>query len=214
MNKEINNENYIIRREKKSEYRAVENLTREAFWNVYCPGAKEHFILNRLRENADFIPELDYVMELNGKLIGQVVYVRAHVDCDDGRKLPVMTFGPICIANEYKRKGYGKLLLDYTMGKAKELGAGALLITGNIDFYGKSGFIPALNKGIRYTDDPKAEYLLVKELKNDFLKGITGEYKDPKGYFACLDYPEEFEKYESTFPPKEKRRLPGQLFTE
>ena len=83
------------------------------------------------------------------------------------------------------RQGYGKQLLDYSMEKAKEMGAGALAITGNIDFYGKSGFVPAKTKGVRYADDPEADYFLIKELTPGFLDGISGTYKDPEGYFVC-----------------------------
>ena len=127
--------NLIIRLETKDDYRAVENLTREAFWNVYRPGCMEHYVLHCLRDDPAFVPELDFVMELGGELIGQVIYVRSEIECDDGRILPIMTFGPISIAPEYKRQGYGKILLDYSMEQAEKKGAGALAIVGNIDFY-------------------------------------------------------------------------------
>ena len=205
-------ENIIIRNERKENYRKVENLTREAFWNVYRPGCTEHYVLHCYRGDPAFVPELDFVMELNGELIGQIIYVRSEIDCDDGRKLPIMTFGPIGIAPEYKRQGYGKRLLDYSMEKAKGMGVGALVITGNILFYGKSGFVPAKTKGVRYVDDPDADYLLVKELIPGFLDGISGTYKDPDGYFVCEKNPEDFERFEAAFPRKEKQKLPGQLF--
>ena len=92
------------------------------------------------------------------------------------------------------------------------MGAGALAITGNIDFYGKSGFVPAKIKGIHYADDPEADYFLIKELTPGFLDGISGTYKDPVGYFVCEKDPEGFERFEATFPKKEKRKLTGQLF--
>lgn len=206
------NNNIIIRNEKKEDYRKVENLTREAFWNVYRPGCMEHYVLHCYRSDPAFVSELDFVMELNGELIGQIIYVRSEIDCDDGRKLPILTFGPMGIATKYKRQGYGKRLLDYSMEKAKETGAGALVITGNILFYGKSGFVPAKTKGVRYADDPDADYLLVKELISGFLDGISGTYKDPDGYFVCEKNPEAFERFEASFPKKEKQKLPGQLF--
>ena len=115
-----------IRLETKDDYRNVENLTREAFWNVYRPGCMEYYVLHCYRDDPAFVPELDFVMELDGELIGQVIYVRSEIDCDDGRKVPIMTFGPIGIAPAYKRQGYGKQLLDYSMEKAREMGAGAL----------------------------------------------------------------------------------------
>lgn len=208
----MSEKNIIIHLEEKSDYRAVENLTREAFWNVYRPGCMEHYVLHCYRNDPAFVPELDFVMELDRELIGQVIYVRSEINCDDGRKIPIMTFGPISIAPAFKRQGYGKLLLDYSINQAEKLGAGALAITGNIDFYGKSGFVPAKTKEIRYADDPEADYFLIKELKQGFLNGISGTYKDPEGYFVCEKNPEAFEKYEATFPAKQKLKLPGQLF--
>ena len=204
--------NIVIRPEEKKDYRAVENLTRESFWNVYRPGCTEHYVLHCLRDDPAFVPELDFVMELDGELIGQVVYVKSEIECDDGRKLPIMTFGPICIAPDFKRRGYGKRLLDYSMEQAVKAGAGALAITGNIAFYGKSGFVPAKTRNIRYADDPDAGYFLIKELKPGFLDGISGTYKDPDGYFVCEKNPGAFEEYESGFPEKKKLELPGQLF--
>ena len=112
--------NIVIRLEEKSEYRKVENLVRDSFWNVYRPGCLEHYILNQLRNDPAFVPELDFVMECGGVLIGQNVFVKAVIKADDGRDIPVMTMGPICITPTLKRCGYGKMLLDYSIEKAKE----------------------------------------------------------------------------------------------
>ncbi len=207
----MNDQNYIIRRETPADYRETENLTREAFWNVYRPGCLEHYVLHCYRDKEDFVPELDFVMEKDGKLIGQIMYVRAKLQADDGREIPIMTFGPIGIAPAYKRQGYGKALLDYSMEKAKELGVGALCMEGNIDFYGKSGFVVASTKGIHYYAEPREEvvpYFLLKELTEGFLDGITGTYHTPEGYFVDE---KEAEEFDAQFPPKEKLKLPGQL---
>lgn len=203
--------NLTIRRETKQDYRAVENLVRESFWNVYRPGCTEHYVLHCLRDDPAFVPELDLVMELDGELIGQIVYVRSHILCSGGKELPILTFGPIGIAPKYKRQGYGKRLLDASLAMARELRAGATAITGNIDFYGKSGFLPAKGKGICYADDPEGDYFLIKELIPGFLDGVTGTYTDPDGYFVAEKAPEAFEAFDASFPKKEKLRLPGQL---
>ena len=108
----MSEKNITIRRETEADYRNVENLVRESFWNVYRPGCYEHYVIHCYRSDPAFVPELDFVMELDGELIGQVMYVRSEIECDDGRKVPIMTFGPIGIAPEYKRQGYGKRLLD------------------------------------------------------------------------------------------------------
>ena len=179
---------------------------------MYRPGCMEHYVLHCLRNDPAFVPELDFVMEREGELIGQIVYVRGEIACGGGRTLPVMTFGPIGIAPAFKRRGYGKRLLDFSMERAKALGVGALVITGDLAFYGKSGFVPAKTRGIRYADDPEADYFLLRELIPGFLDGVFGAYRDPEGYFACERDPEGFAAFEATFPPKEKRKLPGQLF--
>ena len=207
--------NIIIRREMPNDYRAVENLVREAFWNVYRPGCLEHYVLHRLRDDPAFVPELDLVMELDGCLIGQNMFMRAHIQADDGRQIPIMAMGPICIAPEYKRQGYGKILLDHSLEKAADLGCGALCFEGNILFYGKSGFTCASDFGIRYHGLPEgadASFFLCRELILGFLDGVTGVYGPPEGYYVCEQEPEAFEAYEAQFPPKEKLKLPGQLF--
>ena len=118
--------NYNIRLETEADFRAVENLVRESFWNVYRPGCTEHYVLHHLRRHPDFIPELSFVMEQNGRFIGQNVFVKTHICCDDGSEFPILTMGPICIANDLKRKGYGKILLDYSLQKVAEAGYGAV----------------------------------------------------------------------------------------
>ena len=204
--------NLMIRLEKEEEYRNVENLVRESFWNVYRPGCFEHYVLNQLRHDPAFVPELDFVIELDGKLIGQNMFMRAIIKADDGRTIPIMTMGPICITPDLKRMGYGKRLLDYSLEKAKELGCGAVCFEGNIDFYGKSGFTQASHFGIRYHGVPEGEdasFFLCKELIPGYLDGITGEYATPQGYFVDEAAVEAFDK---AFPAKEKKKLPGQLF--
>ena len=208
----MNKNDYLIRLEQPQDYAEVENLVRESFWNVYRPGCLEHYVLHCLRDDPDFMPELSFVMEKDGEIIGQNIFMRARIDADDGRKIPIMTMGPICIAPEYKRQGYGKILLDYSLEKAKECGAGALCFEGNIDFYGKSGFSCASDFGIRYHGLPEGEdasFFLCRELIPGYLDGITGEYATPQGYFVSEDETEAFDKQ---FPPKVKQKLPGQLW--
>ena len=206
------NHNYIIRLEREEDYRDTENLVRESFWNVYRPGCLEHYVLHTLRNDPAFVRELDFVMELEGRLIGQNMFMRAEINADDGRNIPIMAMGPICIHPELQRKGYGKILLDYSLKKAAEFGCGALCFEGNIAFYGKSGFTYASKYGIRYHGLPEGQdssFFLCRELITGYLDGVTGEYSPPKGYFVDEAEAEEFDR---TFPPKEKLILPGQIF--
>ena len=203
-----------IRQEQACDQRAVENLTREAFWNVYRPGCTEHFVLNQYRSNPDFIPELNLVMEEDGRLIGHVMYSRAELILDDGTKRPSWTFGPISIHPDYKRKGYGLKLLQYSMEKARELGIGFLCMEGNINFYRHAGFGLASKLGIHYHAEPRdaeVPYFLAQELIPGWLNGIEATYCPPRGYFVADERPDAFKAYEATFPPKEKRFQPGQL---
>ena len=203
---------YNRRLEMPGDYRAVEELIRESFWNVYRPGCSEHYVIHVLRDDSAFIKELDFVMEQDGRLIGQNMFMNTVIEADDGRVIPVLTMGPICITPELKRKGYGKALLDYSLEKAAELGCGAVLFEGNIDFYGKSGFDYAEKFGIRYHDLPEGadqSFFLCRELVPGFLDGITGVYQTPKGYYVDDADVEEFDK---SFPPKKKLKLPGQIF--
>ena len=208
----MNKNGIIIRPENKGEYREVENLIRESFWNVYRPGCSEHYVIHVLRDDPAFVKELDFVMEKDGILIGQNMFMKTVINADDGRDIEVLTMGPICITPELKRKGYGKLLLDHSLVKAAEMGFGAVLFEGNIDFYGKSGFDHARSFGIRYHDLPEGaddSFFLCRELIPGYLDDVTGVYQTPAGYYVDDADVEEFDR---SFPPKEKLKLPGQIF--
>ena len=185
-----------IRLEQPDDYREVENLTREAFWNVYRPGCTEHFVLNQFRNNPDFIPELDFVMEEDGHIIGHVMFSKAELILDDG---------------------YGLKLLNYALEKAREMGIGFLCMEGNIEFYRHAGFGLASKLGIHYHAEPRdaeVPYFLAQELIPGWLKdnGIgEATYCPPRGYFVADENSEAFAAYEATFPAKEKTLQPGQL---
>ena len=204
--------NYTIRLENKEDRAAVENLVREAFWNVYRPGCSEHYVIHVLRDDPAFVKELDFVMEQDRRLIGQNMFMRTVIVSDGGGTVPVLTMGPIGITPELKRRGYGKALLDYSLKRAAEMGFGAVLFEGNIEFYGKSGFDYARKFGIRYHDLPEGaddSFFLCRELIPGYLDGVTGVYQTPQGYYVDDADVEEFDK---GFPYKEKRKLPGQIF--
>ena len=192
--------NFTIRVEEQRDFKTVENLTRESFWNVYRPGCTEHYVLHCFRDNPDFIPALSLVMEKDGKPTGE--------------KFPITTFGPISIHPDFKRQGYGLALLNYALEKAKTLGIGFICMEGNIQFYSHAGFDLASKLKIHYHAEPKdseVPYFLAQELIPGYLNGIEATYTPPKGYFIAEENPDEFAKYEAQFPYKEKLVLPGQL---
>jgi len=218
------NSEYTIRQELPADFFAVENLTREAFWNVYRPGCLEHYVLHCYRKHPDFIPELSLVLEgpASGEILAHVMFAWSEILVDspsgvpqesaggEPRHLRMMTFGPISVRPDMQRKGLGKMLLDYALERAREMGAGCIAMCGNIQFYGKCGFEVATTKGIRYADDPDgdAPYFLIRELTPGVLDGVSGSYRDPAPYFVDENEAEEFDRQ---FPPKEKKVLPGQL---
>lgn len=194
-----------IQNETLEDYRETENLVRESFWNVYKPGCSEHYVLHTLRDNPDFVKELDFVMKLNGKIIGQIVFVKNYVD-----NTPVLTIGPLCIHPDYQGKGYGKILLNYGLDKAKERGYNAVLIEGDINFYGKSGFKYSTKFDIKYDGLPEgadSSFFLCKELIPGSLK--PGTYSTHPAYLVD---DKDVEKFDKDFPQKEKRKLPSQIF--
>ncbi|MBR5739982.1 MAG: GNAT family N-acetyltransferase [Firmicutes bacterium] len=212
MEKSLTYDDFTIRLEEEKDHREVENLVREAFWNVYRPGCSEHYVIHVLRDDPAFVKELDFVMEQDGRIIGQNMFMRTVIEADDGRVIPVLTMGPICISPELKSRGYGKALLDYSLDKAAGMGFGAVLFEGSIEFYGRSGFGYASEFGIRYHDIPEdadQSFFLCKELIPGYLDGITGVYQTPQGYYVKDEEVEEFDK---GFPPKVKLKLPGQIF--
>jgi len=208
-----------IRLEIPGDYSAVENLTREAFWNVYKPGCSEHYVLHAFRKRPEFIKELDFVLEddINGKMaiVAHVMFAESILIRSDGIQIPICTFGPISVTPLLQRKGYGRTLLTYALEKAAQLGYGAVCITGNIAFYGICGFVTASSRNVKYAEDPDSDtpYFLLKELRpgflNEKLAGMSASFKEPDGYFVSDD---DVETFDSQFPPKQKFTLPGQLF--
>ncbi|MCQ2770855.1 MAG: hypothetical protein MJ236_03545 [Clostridia bacterium] len=131
----MNKNDYIIRLERKEEQKAVENMIRDSFWNVYRPGCLEHYVMHQIRNHSDFIPELNFVIEKDGKIIRQTVFVKAEIKSDDGKIIPIVTMGPICIENELKRHGYGKILLNPN-----------LIFAYNYEYYYKNKYVYFWNK--------------------------------------------------------------------
>ncbi|MGM9992260.1 MAG: GNAT family N-acetyltransferase [Candidatus Bruticola sp.] len=203
--------NPTIRLESPHDYHQVEFLVREAFWNVYRPGCLEHYVVRQLRQDLNFVPELDLVLELNEHIIGQIMFVKSAIQTDAGPKIPILTMGPICIAPNYQKKGLGTYLLRYALNKATALKFGAVFMEGNINFYGKSGFVQASLFAIRYGNltTEEAPFFLGRELIPNYLKQAAGSYAVPPVYLVNEAEAEEFDR---SFPAKQKLKLPGQIF--
>ena len=136
----MNKNDYIIRLETPADYRTVENINREAFWNLSVPGANEHYFAHIMRDHADFIHELDFVIEVDGKIIASIMYTKSKLINESGMEKDILSFGPICVLPEYQRMGYGKILIEHSFAKALEMGYDTVVIFGNPDNYVSRGF--------------------------------------------------------------------------
>ena len=204
----------IIRLEEPRDWRGTETLVREAFWNLYRPGCTEHFVLHRYRTDPAFVPELDFVLEEDDRLAGQVMFSKASLETAGGGTFPVWTFGPLSVHPDFQRRGLGLALLNHALEAAEKLGVGAVCMEGNLDFYRHAGFDVARKLHLRYNDEPAdadVPYFLARELVPGFLDGIEGTYRTPRGYFAADEDPAGFAAFEATFPKKAKVLRPGQL---
>lgn len=174
----------IIRREEPKDYRIVEEMTREAFWDLYRPGCVEHYMLHQMRSHPAFIPELDYVIEEEGRIVANIVYTKVTIQKTDGKPLDALIFGPIAVLKSEQHKGYGSVIIRYTLEVARKMGYPCVLITGHPDYYHRFGFESATNYGVHYPGFPKEEatpFFMIKWLiEESFL--LQDEYHDPDCY--------------------------------
>ncbi|NLL88595.1 MAG: N-acetyltransferase [Firmicutes bacterium] len=160
-----------IRNERETDFRKVEEITRKAFWNIYAPGCNEHYLVHIMRSHKDFLPELDFVIEVDDQIIGNIMYTKAKLVDDSGEEKAILTFGPVCILPEYQRKGYGKKLIGYSFEKAAALGYDVVVIFGNPGNYVGLGFKSCKKYNVCLENGRYPTAMLVKELKPGALDG-------------------------------------------
>lgn len=198
-----------LRNEQTKDYRTVEELTREAFWNHHVPGCNEHYLLHIMRNTASFIKELDVVAEVDGRIVGNIVYTKATVIDDDNRSHEVLCFGPLSVLPAFQCKGIGRALIESTKITAKELGYKAILIYGDPEYYCKFGFIGAETFKIGTADNMYAPPLQALELVSGALSNIAGRFFEDAIYNVDEMAANEFDR---GFVPKEQRDdLPSQM---
>ena len=201
----------IIRLEEEKDYFETENLTREAFWNVYREGCFEHLIIHNLRKDKSFVKELDYCIEIDNKIIANIVYAKGKLKLENGNIREILIFGPVSVLPEYQKKGYGEKLINYTIEKAKELGFDAIVIMGNPNYYKKFGFESCSKYKIYYEGldkNEEAPFFMIKILNDKNIENLKGIYSDPDCYKADEKELEEFDK---KFPFKIKEKIEGQI---
>ena len=198
---------FTIRNERSGDWEAVETLTRRAFYNQYIPGCMEHYLVHIMRGHEDFIPELDFVAELDGEIIGNIMYTRAWLTDADGNEKPVLTFGPVCVAPEHQRQGYGKALMEHSFEASRALGYDTVVIFGSPANYVARGFVCCKKHRVSVEGGKYPSAMLVKELVPGVLEGRDWTYRDSP-VMAVSE--EDALAYDSTLPPMEKHWQPSQ----
>lgn len=202
-------ENLVIRLETENDYKAVETLTREAFWNVYKPGADEHYYVHMMRSHQDFIPELAFVLEKDHMIIGSIMYTKAWLLGEDGEKKEIVSFGPICVDPRYQRQGLSRILIEHSFERARELGYDVNINFGNPANYVGRGFVSCKKKHICFGEGNYPTALLVCELVPNALEGKNWQFI-PSDAADCCEDSAAVESFDAMFPPKEKAWRPSQ----
>lgn len=193
--------NIVIRREEERDYRRVEEVAREAFWNLYFPGTDIPVVVNKLRRSPDFIKELTYVVEVDGQVEGGIFYTHSKIKNENGEEIKTISFGPVFISPELHRQGLGRKLIIYTIEKAKEMGYRAILTLGYPYHYEPYGFVGGKRYGISMPDMKFYKGLLALPLYEGALENISGYAIFSEDLAAT---PDEIEEFDKNFPYKEK----------
>lgn len=190
-----------IRPEQPSDYRQVETIHRNAFWNLYVPGADEHYLAHIIRDHSDFVPELDLVLEHNAQVIGNIMYTKAKLVDENGNVKTILTFGPVAIDPAFQRQSFGKQLMETSMKRATELGYDTIVIFGDPDNYVERGFKSCQKFNVWAADNTQPTAMLVKELEPNVLDGRKWTYHES----PAMSYDKEAaEQFDATFPAKTK----------
>lgn len=197
----------IIRNEQEEDYRTVEQLVREAFWNLYVPGCNEHFVLHNLRKSNDFVPELDFVAEEEGQIVGQIAYTRGIIKGKGAEETQVISFGPLGVLPAFQKQGIGSALITHTIALARDMDYPAICIYGDPRYYSRFGFRCAEKYDIKTADDKFAIALQVLELRQGALSNVSGSFIESAAFTVDESG---FAQYDAAFPPKEKKETESQ----
>lgn len=198
---------FQIRNERAADHKTVEDITRKAFYNVYVPGCMEHYLVHIMREHEDFVPELDLVAELDGEIIGNIMYTKAKLTDSQGEEKEILTFGPVSILPRYQRKGYGKMLIEESLERAVRLGYDAVVIFGSPANYVSCGFECCKKYNVCVEGGKYPAAMLVKELKPGTFDGRKWYYSESP---AMIIDEREAQAFDDSLEKMEKKWMPSQ----
>ncbi len=196
-----------IRNEEEADYERVEEITRKSFWNLHVPGCNEHYLVHIMRSHNDFLPELDFVIEVDNQIIGNIMYTKSKLIDESGEEKDILTFGPVCILPEYQRHGYGKKLMEYSFEQAIALDYDVIVIFGNPSNYVSQGFKSCKKYNICLENGIYPAAMMVKELKPGVLDGRKWVYYH-SSVFEINE--QEAEHFDECLESLEKKYQPSQ----
>ena len=170
----------FIRPESANEHETVNRIVHVAFTQDHGINTAEEIVgyLKEARKKDTFTPELSLVAMLkNGKIVGQVTLYETDIITESGRNTQLV-LSQSAVLPEYRMRGILREMVDFALGRAREMGYGAVFLGGNPNLYGKFGFEPSYKYGIHHEKSEKIEGYkngcLVCILIPGALDGVTG----------------------------------------
>ena len=199
-----------IRLENENDYLEVEELVRDSFWNVYRPGAFEHYIVHHLRDDESLIRSLAYVVEKDKKIIAHINYSTGVIDYEE-EEIDAVVLGPVSVDKNHQNQGVGSKLISFTLSLAEDKKIPFVLVIGDENYYHRFGFESASDYGIflEGTDtDDECPFFMVKIFDESVLRNELGIFHNPKVFDMDEKKVDEFDR---KFEFKEKLVLDTQL---
>ena len=197
-----------IQQTTEKDFSITENLTREAFWNVYRPGCVEHLVLHNLRNSKSYINELDLVAVFENEIIGHMITTKAKVVDLQNKEHEVLCAGPLSVLEKFRNKGIGSMLMKNSIQIAEQLGFSGMILFGNPDYYYRFGFKNAQEYSITTKDGQNFEPFMALELHPNGLANVKGRFFEDDTFEI---QPDELTEFEKQFPYKEKLVTDTQL---
>jgi predicted N-acetyltransferase YhbS len=166
-------EKISLRREQPEDYSIVEKLTYEAFKTAPYAGGNEALLAHKLRLISAFVAELDFIAEIDGNVVGNIMYTKSRIVGTNGA-WETLTFGPLSVLPAYQRHGIGTALVRHTLDIARAMKYRAVLIFGHEEYYPRFGFEPAAKYGITTADGKNFAAFMALPLYDGSLDGVIG----------------------------------------
>ena len=173
----------IVRQEKNDEIKLADSVVERAFKDEIFSNHTEHFLTARLRKSEDFIPQLSLVAELEGEIIGHIMFSRLTIESIDD-SVESLALSPVSVLPQYQREGVGSKLIVEGLRKAKELGYKSVIVLGHDNYYPRFGFKAASKWGIRATFDVPDELFMALELEIGGLHKVNGVVLYPPEFYV------------------------------